>query len=111
MGLVENLKFAMQRGRKGDSHRCGHLGMIRVDTALTAECVPCVRSGDTWVHLRWCTTCGVVGCCDSSKNRHASKHAAQCAHPISGSLEPGEDWLWCYVDRAIVERPTTGARR
>ena len=51
MGPVENLKFAMQRGRRGDSHRCGHLGMIRVDTALTADCVPCVRSGDTWVHL------------------------------------------------------------
>ena len=51
MGLVENLKFAMQRGRRGDSHRCGHLGVIRVDTALAAECVPCVRSGDTWEHL------------------------------------------------------------
>jgi len=83
--------------------------MIRVDTALTAECVPCVRSGDTWVHLRWCTTCGVVGCCDSSKNRHAGEHAAQCAHPIAGSLESGEDRLWCYVDRAVVERPTIGA--
>ena len=109
MGLVENVKFVMHRGRKGDSHCCGHLGMIRVDTALTAQCVPCVRSGDTWVHLRWCTTCGVVGCCDSSKNRHAGEHAAQCAHPIAGSLESGEDRLWCYVDRAVVERPTIGA--
>jgi len=71
MGLVENLKFAMQRGRKAGGTRCSHLDMIRVDTALTEERVPCVRLGDTWVHLRWCTTCGVVGCCDSSKNRHA----------------------------------------
>ena len=61
-------------------------GMIRVDTALTEECVPCVRLGDTWVHLRWCTTCGVVGCCDSSKN------PARAVFIMIGA-EPPTDWL------------------
>ena len=59
--------------------------------------------GDTWVHLRTCATCGRVGCCDSSENKHAHKHADEAAHPIARSKEPEEDWLWCYVDEALVE--------
>jgi len=54
--------------------------------------------GDSWVHLRLCLTCGHVGCCDSSKNQHATKHFHATTHPIMRSLEPGEDWGWCYVD-------------
>ena len=54
--------------------------------------------GDSWVHLRLCMTCGHVGCCDSSKNKHATKHFHQTQHPIMRSIERGEDWGWCYID-------------
>jgi uncharacterized UBP type Zn finger protein len=58
--------------------------------------------GDGWVHLRMCLTCGLVSCCDSSPNRHASAHHASAGHPIARSVEPGESWRWCYVDEALV---------
>jgi uncharacterized UBP type Zn finger protein len=58
--------------------------------------------GDTWVHLRLCRTCGHVGCCDDSKNRHARKHFVTTKHPIISSFEPGEDWSWCFVDEVQV---------
>jgi uncharacterized UBP type Zn finger protein len=58
--------------------------------------------GGEWVHLRLCLTCGRVGCCDSSPNRHASKHAAAHDHPLVSSFEPGEDWSWCYVDELTL---------
>jgi len=61
-------------------------------------CEECLRTGDAWVHLRLCMTCGHVGCCDSSKNRHATKHHGAAGHPIVKSLERGEDWAWCYPD-------------
>jgi uncharacterized UBP type Zn finger protein len=59
--------------------------------------------GDTWVHLRLCRSCGHVGCCDSSKNKHASAHFRETTHPIVASLEPGEDWSWCYADEVVLE--------
>ena len=59
--------------------------------------------GDTWVHLRLCRTCGHVGCCDDSKNKHATKHFKAIGHPIITSLEPGEDWSWCYVDQLAMQ--------
>jgi hypothetical protein len=68
--------------------------------------VECLAIGDTWVHLRLCRTCGHVGCCDDSKNRHARKHAGSLAHPIISSFEPGEDWSWCFVDEVEVVLPT-----
>ena len=58
--------------------------------------------GDTWVHLRLCLTCGHVGCCDSSKNKHATKHFHATNHPIIQSFEPGEDWGWCYIDQLML---------
>jgi hypothetical protein len=61
-------------------------------------CEECLRSGGEWVHLRVCLTCGQVGCCDSSPNRHATKHAREADHPIVRSLESGENWCWCYED-------------
>jgi hypothetical protein len=67
-------------------------------------CEDCLRIGASWVHLRLCLTCGHVGCCDSSPNRHASAHQRLTGHPIVRSFEPGEDWAWCYVD-AVVIRP------
>jgi uncharacterized UBP type Zn finger protein len=59
--------------------------------------------GDSWVHLRLCEICGHVGCCDSSKNRHATKHFTKTKHPIMRSIEPGENWGWCYIDDAMIE--------
>ncbi|HEY7488855.1 MAG TPA: UBP-type zinc finger domain-containing protein [Streptosporangiaceae bacterium] len=65
-------------------------------------CAECLANGTRWVHLRLCLTCGHVGCCDSSPERHAAKHAASSDHPIIRSFEPGEDWRWCFVDETIV---------
>jgi hypothetical protein len=79
---------------------CSHLDQITV-TALPAAingCEECLKSGGRWLHLRMCMCCGKIGCCDSSPNRHARAHAAQSAHPIIRSAEPGEQWSWCYVD-------------
>jgi hypothetical protein len=59
----------------------------------------CLRTGGWWVHLRMCETCGQIGCCDSSPNRHASRHARHDDHPVARSVEPGEDWSWCYLDQ------------
>ena len=63
-------------------------------------CEECLKSGDSWVHLRECLSCGHVGCCDSSKNKHATKHFGSTKHPVMKSIEPGERWMWCYVDSA-----------
>ena len=64
-----------------------------------AGCEECLKVGGSWVHLRMCQTCGKIGCCDSSPNRHASRHAAEEQHPELRSVEPGEDWSWCALDR------------
>ena len=61
-------------------------------------CPDCVAIGSRWVHLRMCLVCGHVGCCDNSPNRHATAHFNATGHPLIRSLEPGEDWWWCYVD-------------
>lgn len=66
-------------------------------------CEECVKTGSTWVHLRTCQTCGTTLCCDSSPNRHASKHARATGHPVIASAEPGERWLYCYVDDSYAE--------
>jgi uncharacterized UBP type Zn finger protein len=82
---------------------CGHTDQIREGVVPSAQgCEDCLRTGDTWVHLRECLICGHVGCCDSSPNRHASKHFHATEHPIVKSFEPGEDWRWCFVDEMLV---------
>jgi hypothetical protein len=83
---------------------CSHLDRIAVldPPAEIAGCEDCLRSGGRWLHLRMCQTCGKVGCCDSSPGRHASRHALAAAHPIARSVEPGEDWSWCYVDELML---------
>jgi uncharacterized UBP type Zn finger protein len=81
---------------------CAHLDQVR-DVTLSAEgCEECLKIGARWVHLRMCRTCGKVGCCDSSPNRHASAHFRESGHPIARSVEPGESWSWCYVDQVVV---------
>ena len=77
---------------------CTHLDQISEVTPAERGCVGCLATGESWVHLRLCMTCGYVGCCDTSPNQHASNHAAETAHPIVESYEPNEDWFWCYVD-------------
>lgn len=84
-------------------NQCTHRDSIQEVTPSGAGCQECLQTGDTWVHLRLCLTCGHVGCCDNSKNRHARKHAAASGHPIIRSFEPGEDWMWCFIDEMYVE--------
>jgi uncharacterized UBP type Zn finger protein len=76
--------------------------MARAVMPSARGCEECLRAGDTWVHLRICMTCGHVGCCDSSKNKHASKHYPATEHPIVKSLERDEDWAWCYADETYL---------
>lgn len=83
---------------------CPHLKEIRQVTPSARGCEDCLRIGDDWVHLRICEICGHVGCCDSSKNKHATKHFHLSRHPIIKSFEPGEEWSYCYVDDAFFEK-------
>lgn len=83
---------------------CSHISSIKsVRHPKKQECEECVKIGATWVHLRTCQECGVTLCCDSSPNRHASKHARAVNHPVIASAERGERWLYCYPDDAFVE--------
>jgi uncharacterized UBP type Zn finger protein len=79
--------------------KCTHLDQIKLTKPGTHECAECVAMGERWVHLRMCLECGQVGCCDSSKNKHATKHFKKVGHPLMRSIEPGETWVWCYVDQ------------
>jgi uncharacterized UBP type Zn finger protein len=82
---------------------CSHIAEIKKVSPHTRGCEECLKMGDTWVHLRLCMNCGHVGCCDSSKNKHATRHFRTVKHPIVKSLEPGEDWGWCYIDEVELE--------
>lgn len=86
---------------------CSHGSFIRDVQPHSDGCEECLKIGGWWVHLRLCMTCGKVGCCDSSPNRHASRHAREAGHPIVRSLEPGEDWMWCFIDEVVLE-PVSG---
>ncbi len=81
--------------------QCTHLNEIKISHPPTHVCEECAKMGDSWVHLRMCLECGHVGCCDSSKNKHATKHFHSSQHPLIRSIEPGERWVWCYVDEVI----------
>ncbi len=82
---------------------CEHAYLIREVAPSSDGCDACRAGGDTWVHLRMCMTCGLVGCCDSSKNKHARRHANETEHAIARSIEPGEDWMWCFRDEIYVD--------
>ena len=82
---------------------CSHLDQIRNVRPHTSGCEECLKTGDEWVHLRLCLICGHVGCCDASKNKHATKHFHATKHPIMRSFEPGEDWGWCFVDQLELD--------
>ncbi len=83
-----------------NSEKCTHQDQAHEVSPHTLGCEECLKLGDTWVHLRICLSCGHVGCCDSSKNKHATKHFHASEHPIIKSFEPGETWSYCYVDKA-----------
>ena len=82
---------------------CPHVKEIRPVTPNSEGCEECLATGEPWVHLRLCLTCGHVGCCDSSKNKHATKHFHATGHPVMKSAEPGEDWGWCYIDEIQLD--------
>jgi hypothetical protein len=86
-----------------DDLGCSHLDQIREVTPSAEGCEDCLRIGSWWVHLRLCRTCGHMGCCDQSPNRHATKHFHASGHPIVQSAEQGEDWYWCYLDEVAFE--------
>ena len=83
---------------------CRHIDELsELKTAKAHVCEECMKIGASWVHLRTCQTCGSTRCCDSSPNKHASKHARASGHPVIASAEPGEQWLYCYPDDAYAE--------
>ena len=84
---------------------CAHLDTVEfVEIPRLRACEDCLKIGSTWLHLRLCTQCGHLGCCDDSPNRHATAHFHASAHPVIRSAEPGEDWFWCYVDEVALHR-------
>jgi uncharacterized UBP type Zn finger protein len=83
---------------------CTHLDQIQDVAPLTPQgCGECMKTGDRWLHLRICLSCGAVNCCDSSPNKHATQHFHRSGHPIVQSFQPGEEWLWCYVDQFAMD--------
>jgi len=101
-GSCENGICDLHGGREGMS-TCTHLSHIHKVAPHSKGCEECLKMGDTWVHLRLCMECGHVGCCDSSKNKHATKHFHHSKHPIMRSIETGENWGWCYIDEMEID--------
>ncbi len=81
---------------------CTHTDQIRRVAPNSKGCEDCLRIGGRWIHLRMCLTCGHVGCCDSSPNRHARQHSQETGHAIARSLEPGEHWAYCFIDGKMM---------
>jgi uncharacterized UBP type Zn finger protein len=84
---------------------CQHVHALPAVAPSADGCEECLRSGGRWVHLRMCMSCGHIGCCDSSPNKHATKHFHASSHPLVQSFEPDEEWWWCYVDEVAFEVP------
>lgn len=89
---------------------CLHISRVTPTAPKSEGCEDCLKIGASWVHLRLCLQCGHVGCCDSSPNRHATKHFHTTTHPIVASFEPGERWAWCYADDTDVPLPAAAQR-
>jgi uncharacterized UBP type Zn finger protein len=82
---------------------CDHFRLAHDLTPKAQVCEDCIKTGDHWVHLRICLECGHVGCCDSSRNKHATRHFHATKHPVMRSIEPGESWGWCFVDEVELD--------
>jgi uncharacterized UBP type Zn finger protein len=80
------------------NENCVHFNPEDIKLSKAYECAECIKTGDKWVHLRTCQTCGETLCCDNSVNKHASRHAQSTGHPVIISAEPGENWAYCYPD-------------
>ena len=105
MNDAATVQDAIRRVKNGELKRptsCVHIDMIQEVEPHTVGCEDCLKSGSTWVHLRVCTVCGYVGCCNSSQNKHSSRHAKETGHPVAMSMESGEEWLWCYIDEDFI---------
>ena len=101
MNMITKLKSKLPWFLRREKN-CSHISLIRpVDPDLRG-CEQCLETGDTWVHLRVCLICGHVGCCDNSKNKHATGHFRTTGHPLIQSGQPGEDWIWCYEDEIML---------
>jgi hypothetical protein len=109
MGIVNSIIRRIFTGtfRKRE---CTHLDQIQVTTPTVFVCEDCITLGDTWPELRMCMTCGYVGCCDTSKNKHAMKHFRSTGHPLIRPVDQGIffRWMWCYVDQALLDLPPQG---
>jgi CPA2 family monovalent cation:H+ antiporter-2 len=90
---------------------CDHIKQTRSVFPSADGCEDCLRTGDSWVHLRICLSCGHVGCCDSSKNKHATGHFHETTHPVIKSIEPGEEWAYCYPDERLYETLSESSRK
>jgi uncharacterized UBP type Zn finger protein len=99
---VRRLAGSGRSDSQSASQPCTHRDLIQQVTPSAVGCEECLKIGDTWVHLRLCMICGHVGCCDDSKNKHATAHFHAVGHPIIKTLERGEDWMWCYVDQTLL---------
>ncbi|GLX23191.1 UBP-type zinc finger domain-containing protein [Streptomyces lavendulae] len=99
-------------GGRPEGRTCSHLAALpAAPEPVPHVCAPCRARGWNWSRLRWCTTCGQVGCCDSSRGRHAHDHHARTGHPVVLSLAPDEDWAWCYTDEVFLVRIGPGRSR
>ena len=85
------------------STECSHENAIRDVRPSARGCEECLKTGSKWVHLRLCRTCGHVGCCDDSPNRHATKHFHATGHPVIEGYDPPEGWGWCYIDEVFLD--------
>jgi len=94
------------------SAACTHLDHVLVTELPEAVegCAECIAAGTPWLHLRICLGCGHVGCCDDSPSRHATAHAQHTGHPIIRSIQPDEDWSWCYLDQLPMVIPEVRGR-
>ena len=80
---------------------CTHQDRIKTRNTAKKGCEECLKTGDAWVRVRLCLSCGHVGCCDSSQNKHATRRFHATNHPLIRSIEPGEAWIWCYIDKVM----------
>jgi uncharacterized UBP type Zn finger protein len=101
--IMTSYRVAFDAGRP-ESRTCTHLEEATPGNPAPATdgCAECLKSGTAWLHLRACLTCGHVGCCDSSRGKHAAAHAGKSGHPLARSLEKDEDWAWCYQDELFL---------
>ncbi len=100
------VKYALQYLTGLGVKACDHVDTVAWTASDATECPQCVEAGARWVHLRMCTQCGQVGCCDSSELAHSRRHVEETGHPITTSIEPGESWQWCFPHSRLIARKT-----